>query len=50
MLNVYTCDDHDGHWVGTASVVVAETEEIARDLLCGCNNGPVNNTDLCNST
>jgi hypothetical protein len=33
MLHVYTCDDHDGHWTGTASVVVAETEEIARDLL-----------------
>lgn len=33
MLNVYTCNDHDGHWVGAASVVVAETEEIARDLL-----------------
>lgn len=34
MLNVYTCTDHDGFYpVGVASVVVAETEEIARDLL-----------------
>jgi hypothetical protein len=32
-LNVYTCVDHDGHWVGVASVVVAETEDVARDLL-----------------
>ena len=32
-LNVYTCTDHEGHWVGVASVVVAETEEIAKDLL-----------------
>jgi hypothetical protein len=33
-LNVYTCDDHDGVWpVGGASVVIAETEDMARDLL-----------------
>lgn len=32
-LNVYTCTDHDGFWVGVASVVVAETEDVARDLL-----------------
>jgi hypothetical protein len=33
-LNVYTCCDHDGHWpVGGASVVVAESEPMARDLL-----------------
>jgi hypothetical protein len=34
MLNVYTCTDHAGHWpAGVASVVVAETEDMARDLL-----------------
>lgn len=34
MMNVYTCNDHDGHWpVGTASVVVAKDEAEARDLL-----------------
>ncbi len=34
MLNVWTCDDHDGHWpVGTASVVVAHDENEARVLL-----------------
>lgn len=32
-LNVYTCTDHEGHWAGVASVVVAETEDVARDLL-----------------
>jgi len=32
-MNVYTCVDHDNHYVGVASVVVAETEEQARDLL-----------------
>jgi hypothetical protein len=32
-LNVYTCTDHDGFWVGVASVVIAETEDVARDLL-----------------
>lgn len=32
-MKVYTCTDHDGHWVGVASVVVAESEEFARRLL-----------------
>lgn len=33
-MNVYTCDDHVGHWpVGTASVIVAETELQAYELL-----------------
>ncbi len=32
-MAVYTCTDHDGHWVGVASVVVAPSEEIARRLL-----------------
>jgi hypothetical protein len=32
-MNVYTCTDHDGHWVGVASVIVAEDEEDARVLL-----------------
>lgn len=32
-MNVYTCTDHDGHWVGVASVVVAPSEEIARRML-----------------
>ena len=32
-MNVYTCTDHDAHWVGGASVVVAPSEEIARRLL-----------------
>ncbi|WP_068018941.1 hypothetical protein [Rhodoplanes sp. Z2-YC6860] len=32
-MNIYTCVDHDGHWVGVASVIVAETEDQARDLL-----------------
>lgn len=32
-MNIYTCVDHDGHWVGVASVVVAETEDQARALL-----------------
>lgn len=32
-MRVYTCVDHDGHWVGVASVVVAPSEEIARRLL-----------------
>lgn len=42
-MNVYTCIDHDGHWVGVASVIIAPTEEDARDLLsqtlgdCGLN-------------
>jgi hypothetical protein len=33
-VNIYTCTDHDGHWVGVASVVVASTEDEARALLC----------------
>lgn len=32
-MNVYTSTDHDGHWVGVASVVVASNEEEARSLL-----------------
>lgn len=33
MMNVYTCTDHEGHWVGVASVVVANDEDQARELL-----------------
>lgn len=32
-MNVYTCNDHVGHWVGTASVIVAENELQAYELL-----------------
>lgn len=32
-MNVYTCDDHDNVWVGGASVIIAETEDRARELL-----------------
>jgi hypothetical protein len=33
-MNVYTCNDHDAVWpVGCASVVIAETEKEARELL-----------------
>ena len=33
-MEVWTCDDHDGFYpVGTASVVVASTEDEARALL-----------------
>lgn len=32
-MRVFTCDDHAGHWVGVASVVVAPDEPTARDLL-----------------
>ena len=32
-MNVYTCTDHDGHWVGGASVIVANSEHEARELL-----------------
>ena len=33
-MNVYTCVDHGGHWpVGVASVVVAQSEYRARQLL-----------------
>ncbi len=32
-MNIYTSVDHDGHWVGVASVVVADTEDHARELL-----------------
>jgi hypothetical protein len=32
-MKIYTCVDHDGHWVGVASVVVAVSEEEARRLL-----------------
>lgn len=34
MMKVWTCNDFEGHWpVGAAAVVVAETEEQAKDLL-----------------
>ena len=32
-MKLYTCTDHDGHWVGVASVIVAEDETAARGLL-----------------
>ena len=32
-MEIYTCVDHDGHWVGVASVVVANSEPEARGLL-----------------
>jgi hypothetical protein len=32
-MKVWTCTDHDGHWVGVASVVVAPSEETAKQLL-----------------
>jgi hypothetical protein len=32
-LSVFTCTDHDGHFVGGASVVVARNEDSARELL-----------------
>lgn len=33
-MNVYTCNDHDGYWpVGAASVIVARSEDEARELL-----------------
>lgn len=33
-MKVYTCNDHDGFWpVGTASVIVAGSEDEARELL-----------------
>jgi hypothetical protein len=32
-MNVYTCTDHEAHWVGGASVVVASSEAEARQLL-----------------
>lgn len=33
-MDVFICDDHDGHWpVGVASVVVANDEAEARGLL-----------------
>lgn len=32
-LKVYLCNDHVGHWVGTASVIVARNENEARQLL-----------------
>ncbi len=36
MLRVWTSNDFVGHWpVGTAAVVVAETESAARTLLAG---------------
>lgn len=33
-MNVYVCTDHDGYYpVGVASVVIAPTEDVARQLL-----------------
>ena len=32
-MRVFTCTDHNGHWVGVASVVVADDEAAARSLL-----------------
>ncbi len=33
-LSVYTCNDFKGHWpVGTAAVIVAESETAAREAL-----------------
>lgn len=32
-MRVFTCTDHDNHWVGVASVVVAEDEDAARIML-----------------
>lgn len=32
-MRIYTCTDHDGFWVGVASVVVANDEDEARQLL-----------------
>lgn len=33
-MRVFVCTDHEGFWpVGTASVVIAENEEQARELL-----------------
>lgn len=32
-MNVYVCTDHDGHYVGVASVVVANSEPEAAALL-----------------
>lgn len=39
-MKVFTCDDHEGHWpVGTASVVVADNEDEAREMLTEKLNG-----------
>ena len=32
-MKIYTCIDHEGMWVGVASVIVAKNEERARGLL-----------------
>lgn len=32
-MKVFTCTDHEGHWVDVASVVVAENEQQAFVLL-----------------
>lgn len=32
-LNVYICVDHDSHYIGGASVIVAGSEDEARELL-----------------
>lgn len=32
-MKVFVCTDHDSHYVGGASVIIAENEEQARELL-----------------
>lgn len=32
-LKLFTCTDHDSHCIGVASIVVADSEAQARDLL-----------------
>lgn len=33
-MKVFTCNDHEGYWpVPTASVIIAENEKEARDML-----------------
>lgn len=32
-MRVFTCTDHEGHYVGVASVVIARNEDEAREVL-----------------
>lgn len=32
-MNVYTCNDHEGFWLGACSVIVASNEDEAKKLL-----------------
>jgi hypothetical protein len=32
-MNVYVCTDHDGHFVGVCSIVIAPDEDAAKELL-----------------